>query len=246
MYETLIRPHEVHNIPELQTVQSIGDRLKRSEVRREEKRLKQIAASARKHNEKAETKKRKREEREGAKDDGGGNDGLENERAEAAGDIQQTSSADPEYRPQKKARSEDADPEQQNDGDTIADASNAGTMPANPIVVAHPGNSDAAPSTTEGRYFPSKANERDSRPSPPSEPQKTVVSRVPNEVRGHTSYLTFATLLPLSKSVIPSTDKALLKTVSNGRSEASSESPSVSAGNGSNQQDESEPMADER
>ena len=63
----------------------------------------------------------------------------------------------------------------------------------------------------EGRYFPPKS--KPSAPAvpnpstdestctpPPTEARKIAVSRIPNDVRGHTSYLTFATLLPLPAS----------------------------------------------
>ena len=45
MYETLLRPHEVYNSPPLQDITSIGEKLKTAETRREELRLKQIAAN---------------------------------------------------------------------------------------------------------------------------------------------------------------------------------------------------------
>ncbi|KAH8114491.1 tRNA methyltransferase complex GCD14 subunit-domain-containing protein [Phellopilus nigrolimitatus] len=61
MYETLLRPHEVHAIP-LLPINEVGDRLKRSEIRREEKRLKQVALSQTKRDN--SSKKRKRGPRE--------------------------------------------------------------------------------------------------------------------------------------------------------------------------------------
>lgn len=45
MYETLLRPHEVYNYPPLQDITSIGEKLKTAEARREELRLKQIASN---------------------------------------------------------------------------------------------------------------------------------------------------------------------------------------------------------
>ena len=68
MYETLVRPHEVHNPPPLLSVDAVREKLKRGEVRREEKRLKQIEASRRVHAQKEErvgSKKRGREKGEG-------------------------------------------------------------------------------------------------------------------------------------------------------------------------------------
>ena len=43
MYETLLRPHHVDAAPALTPIGAVGARLKQSEARREEKRLRQIA-----------------------------------------------------------------------------------------------------------------------------------------------------------------------------------------------------------
>lgn len=56
MYETLMRPHEVNQIPSLKSVHQVGEELKEMAVRREERRLRQIASSS------ASKAKRKREE----------------------------------------------------------------------------------------------------------------------------------------------------------------------------------------
>jgi len=56
MYETLMRPHEASQIPSLKSVRQVGEELKDMAVRREERRLRQIASSA------ASRAKRKREE----------------------------------------------------------------------------------------------------------------------------------------------------------------------------------------
>jgi tRNA (adenine57-N1/adenine58-N1)-methyltransferase len=45
MYETLLRPHEVYTYPPLQDIYSIGEKLKKAEAKREEQRLKQIAGN---------------------------------------------------------------------------------------------------------------------------------------------------------------------------------------------------------
>src|ERR1700761_7093246 len=57
MYETLLRPHEVTQAPPLPRIDAIADKLKRFERIREDKRLRQIAAS-RAH----QAEKRKRED----------------------------------------------------------------------------------------------------------------------------------------------------------------------------------------
>ena len=45
MYETFVRPIEVFQIPPLQPISIVSERLKRSELKREDKRLRQIAAN---------------------------------------------------------------------------------------------------------------------------------------------------------------------------------------------------------
>lgn len=52
MYETLVKPHDVCNVP-MQTVEDAASRLRGIEVRKEERRIKQIETAAR-------DKKRKR------------------------------------------------------------------------------------------------------------------------------------------------------------------------------------------
>lgn len=199
MYETLIRPHEVHNITELQTIQSVGDKLKRSEVRREEKRLKQIAASAQKHNEKEETRKRKRNEQEGPEIGAAGSEEPEACLTETV--CKQVCSPAGFEGPQKKARTTEGVPRESAD----IDATNANINST--IIADTPPSkvSTSAPSTSnEGRHFTPRAKEKESKLSASSEIQKTVVvSRVPNEVRGHTSYLTFACLLPCAIARMP-------------------------------------------
>jgi len=130
MYETLLRPQDVNQISPLPHVSEIGDKIKQSEIRREEKRLKQIANS-----------RLKRKRGQESPDDSGS----------------------------KRPRS---------------------------VVEEH---SDSLP--PDDAVF-SIIRE----PSQPPEPStsrmsatsKITVSKTLNEVRGHSSYLTFACLLPLS------------------------------------------------
>jgi tRNA (adenine57-N1/adenine58-N1)-methyltransferase catalytic subunit len=56
MYKTLVRPIEVFRIPSLQPISVVSEKLKRSELKREEKHLRQIAA-----NKAATSAKRKRD-----------------------------------------------------------------------------------------------------------------------------------------------------------------------------------------
>ncbi|KAK0202069.1 tRNA methyltransferase complex subunit Cpd1 [Desarmillaria ectypa] len=117
MYETLLRPHDVSQIPALPSIHDAAEKLKRAELRREEKRLKQIAQGQR--------TKRKRED----------------------------DSADPDELEVKRAKTDDVTEEISVRTDEI------------PQDLAAPNN-------------------------------KFSVSKVMSEVRGHTSYLTFACLLP--------------------------------------------------
>ncbi|KAH9025398.1 tRNA methyltransferase complex subunit Cpd1 [Lactarius pseudohatsudake] len=114
MYETLLRPHEVTQAPPLPRIDTVSEKLKRLERVREDKRLRQIAASRAHHAE-----KRKRE------------DSLA--RAEPASELESK----------------------------------------RPKTVAGDDGGDVAPA-----------------------PATQVLSRHSKEVRGHTSFLTFACLLP--------------------------------------------------
>ncbi|KAK1224049.1 tRNA (adenine-N(1)-)-methyltransferase catalytic subunit trm61 [Marasmius sp. AFHP31] len=64
MYETLLRPHEVSSAPPLVSINEIGEKIKQSEARREEKRLKQIAQGHRGGSGAGKKGKRKHEEDE--------------------------------------------------------------------------------------------------------------------------------------------------------------------------------------
>ncbi|KAF7987034.1 hypothetical protein HWV62_151 [Athelia sp. TMB] len=138
MYETLIRPHEVNQIPALQSIKEIGENLKQAEQKREEKRLRQIALSRSNG-----IAKRKRSE---------SNDG----------DVPDSS---PENA-HKRVKGDDEDE----------------TMEPNVERLSSAGAVDAASSTED--------DARD------NTPKSINVSTVLPEVRGHTSYLTFACLVP--------------------------------------------------
>ncbi|CCM04913.1 uncharacterized protein FIBRA_07110 [Fibroporia radiculosa] len=162
MYETLSRPHQVDLAPALLPISEVGERLKRAEQRREEKRLRQIA------NARAAAGKRKRT-----------GEGEDND-ADAAGIAGKRHKMG-------------------GDGDL------KGSEP------------EQAPATFDSDPAPAKSEELPSvSASPPgavaSSPaaDKIGLSKAFPEVRGHTSYLTFACLLPLSLSAAaalePNTD----------------------------------------
>lgn len=163
MYETLQRPLDVSQIPALPSVKEAAEKLKQSEQRREEKRLRQIAANKTRL---AATVagprgiKRKRDEdghtddMEGAPDLGTGADGESSSFSGAAGDDG--------IPVNKKLKTEDVSGE---DETTMSD---------------HVDN-DGASALDSSHHVP---------------PAKISISKAFPEVRGHTSYLTFASLLP--------------------------------------------------
>ncbi|KAH7909239.1 tRNA methyltransferase complex subunit Cpd1 [Hygrophoropsis aurantiaca] len=139
MYETLLKPHDVHQIPVPISLSDIVDKLKKSEFKREEKRLRQIANSS----------KRKRDSSVD-KDDGS-----------------------------KKAKTDD-------------DTSNTAEIGPAAVPVTIQSITETTPV--------------------PSQPAKVNLSKPMQEVRGHTSYLTFARLLPISFSPqMPDLDENMVK-----------------------------------
>jgi tRNA (adenine57-N1/adenine58-N1)-methyltransferase catalytic subunit len=143
MYETLLRPQDVNQISPLPHVAEIGEKLKQSELRREEKRLKQIAGAR---------MKRKREE-------------YSDEQALDANDTTL-----------KRAKTEE-------DGTAENDELGVSIVPE-PLQ----------------EPMPSPAGTSAPPPAPPI--TKINVSKTIVEVRGHTSYLTFACLLPTIETTI--------------------------------------------
>jgi tRNA (adenine57-N1/adenine58-N1)-methyltransferase catalytic subunit len=154
MYESLLRPHDVAAVSPLPSIAEAAARLKAQEVRKEEKRLLQIAASRARNEGKTADSEGKR------KRDGGDIDGVNG----AEEDAVETLDA-------KKAKTEPTDVDS-------AVASGAAT----PTTV-----NDAARSSSKGKGR--------WKPVPSGEP-RLVVSKPFAEVRGHTSYLTFAMLVP--------------------------------------------------
>lgn len=140
MFETLLRPHDVTHVPVLPSIDEATEKLKKAEIKREEKRLRQIATGA----------KRKRD---------GENVG------------QQDLTQDPDSTGSKRARIEDEDS-------------------APRLDESEPPSIDADPSRDlfmSSQPIPSAVN--------PALAAKVSVSKALSEVRGHTSYLTFACLL---------------------------------------------------
>ncbi|KAF7364834.1 tRNA (adenine(58)-N(1))-methyltransferase catalytic subunit TRM61 [Mycena venus] len=148
MYETLVRPHDVAHVPALQSVTEVADKLKKAEGVREIKRLRQIAAGQRSH-ENPHGEKRKRSE-----------EGSEQEELPVA-EAEDSGSG-------KRLKTDD----EMDDGTPSQDADVSRNLDELSVHTVRAGASIPAP------------------------PAKISVSKAIPEVRGHTSYLTFATLLP--------------------------------------------------
>ncbi len=158
MYETLLRPHQVDAAPALVPISVVGEKLKQSEARREEKRLRQIA-NARAGAERRAAKRK-------AEDDapaGPGSDG-------------------------KRARTD----AEHDDGD--------GDEHVSPEVQAQDEREAEATGGLEAAATEAQAPVGASTTSAPAqeaaEASKICLSKTFPDVRGHTSYLTFAVLLP--------------------------------------------------
>ncbi|THH10814.1 hypothetical protein EW146_g8257 [Bondarzewia mesenterica] len=172
MYETLLRPHEVNQVPTLLPIGAVSEKLKQSEKRREEKRLRQIANARAKH-----VEKRKRNE------DGGR---LENEETE-----------------HKRVKTDD----QNLINSRVSAAAMISNSSTSPVPTGLSSASTEPTSTVEQEAEDVNMEDVASAPMQPidtkpivseelSQPTTQIISQVMQEVRGHTSYLTFACLLP--------------------------------------------------
>jgi len=161
MYETLIRPHEVHQIPSLLPIGEVSDKLKKAEQRREEKRLRQIA-NARSNL----SGKRKR------------SDITDGEPVEVSDDTGN-----------KRVKTDDED-EDEDGSRIVAEDSEANCgLPESVRFASIPDtlSSGGEVQSTDTHMSSSKIN----------------FSKAMPEVRGHTSYLTFAVLAPVAKVADP-------------------------------------------
>ena len=161
MYETLLHPHQVEPITPPLPISVAAANLKRLEIRKEEKRLRQIASAQRS----AASAKRKRiaeEEEEGEGEESASASGVG--RDEAGG-------------VNKKKAKMTGEGEEGEMLETSASASSATRQTTQPQL----------PSTTT----PTTVTQE------PEQPEtKMSVSKTFPEVRGHTSYLTFAVFFP--------------------------------------------------
>lgn len=138
MFETLIRPHDVTPAPALQNITEVGEKLKKAELNREEKRLQQIANGKTIYG-----AKRKRDEEDEEQESVIIDDSLSGKRVKT---------------------------DEEMDDQTYGQDGEAPRM-------------DASQSTAAAAGSPGLLT-------------KIILSKTMSEVRGHTSYLTFACLLP--------------------------------------------------
>ncbi|KAJ7143578.1 tRNA methyltransferase complex subunit Cpd1 [Mycena crocata] len=144
MYETLVRSQDVTQVPALQSVGEVADKLKRAEEIKEMKRLRQIAAGQRSH-ENPHGEKRKR-----------------------GGQLDEQEELPPDTEAEDSGSGKRLKPDDEMDDATV------------------PQDTDVSRSLDEPSMHIVHAN--------PAPPAKISVSKAMPEVRGHTSYLTFASL----------------------------------------------------
>lgn len=188
MYETLMRPHEVSQIPSLKSVRQVGEELKDMAVRREERRLRQIASSR---------AKRKREEAGDEPDLGGMQEDALSKRVKTGeGEGGKTSTT----KVGAGVRKGDDD----HDGSANTNAGANLKFATDPEAATDPieySNGPAGGGATPNRWVGlANVDGSNSISGDSGDGRPLNVSRVFPEVRGHTSYLTFACLIPFPSS----------------------------------------------
>lgn len=194
MYETLMRPHEVSQIPPLKSVRQVGEELKDMAVRREERRLRQIASSA------ASRTKRKREEAGDQSDLGEAQEDASLKRVKTnEGEDGRTSTT--------KAGAEIRTRDDDNDVGIDTNKNTNLNFATDPGAATN--QIEYSDSLAEGETKPnqrvgfSNVSEPTAIGSDSGSDRHLNVSKVFPEVRGHTSYLTFACLVPFPSDATP-------------------------------------------
>lgn len=180
MYETLLRPYEVSQVPTLQPISAVSQKLKQSEKRREEKRIRQIAASRSRT-----VEKRKRED---VVKDSGYDEGKPAD--EGDDDV------DGKEKGTKRVKT-DNEPA----ADVVANSSVQGQLPSSALAIGQ-GDTDVkmdSPTTVPTTLLEAEDT---------TEPTTQFLAKIMSEVRGHTSYLTFAVLLPAIVEQVQATNEA--------------------------------------
>lgn len=146
MFETLLRPHDVHQVPKLITIEKVVEQVKLHDLKREQRRLEQVAASEKKRS----NRKRKRDDMEGEDD------------------------PDPDLGTGDQKRKRESEPPPTSTATAANDHLEEVTTLEPPILQSSRKEARLAVLATA-----------------------TPMSKPLSEVRGHTSYLTFASLLPV-------------------------------------------------
>ena len=184
MYETLLRPIDVSHVPTLQPVSIITEKLKQAERKREDKRLKQIAAGQKQQQQQQQHSKRKRGE-----DDNSA-------AAEASARHPQDQDQDEEVEKglggvvSKRIKTDDEDERgvdhRRRHAEEPEDAAMELDLTPQPSTSMVPLGSETVTPPTQTL-----------------QQSKISVSKALSEVRGHTSYLTFASLQPFPGGTTP-------------------------------------------
>ncbi|KAJ3747589.1 tRNA methyltransferase complex subunit Cpd1 [Lentinula detonsa] len=180
MYETLLRPYDIQQTPALPTIADLSHKLKQSELRREEKRLKQIASG----------------HRGGSEDE---NNGKKLPRVSASGAGYESSSS-LSFGEKRKREGAEGENEEMLTGEPTG-GKRAKTEEEDVVVVVDDTQSSTpgdVPMTDVPLLLKVERSTGEEKSEMPSlvQPMKINLSKVMPEVRGHTSYLTFACLLP--------------------------------------------------
>jgi tRNA (adenine57-N1/adenine58-N1)-methyltransferase len=207
-----------------QPVSIVAEKLKVSERKREEKRLKQIQANREKKADqqakvKVKEKKRKREKTEDELLNGTLADDPNQDKPGEG--VIGTSQKRPRIQEDQEGQPEEMDMDAASSTISLSKAELSNdpiSMPLEPppastsqIPVYMPSSSEAiaSSSTSQGIPMPASISPAPSKPQLPIISSKINLSKALPEVRGHTSYLTFARLVPIpSSSSLPSTSSA--------------------------------------
>jgi len=196
MYETLLRPHEVNQVPRLATAGEASAQLKEAIARREERRLKQIEVSQLRR---AQKRKRGAGAEEGTEASAGVVVVAEGEPVVAE---EETGTETRVEAAVKKQRVDDGqeDTNVHVPAGTPAFEEGPGALLTSAEVegAAGAGKIEERMDLDEGHGDAVIARTTTLSPSSQPHPATTqmIISKVTHEVRGHTSYLTFATLEP--------------------------------------------------
>ncbi|KAG6836081.1 hypothetical protein H0H93_011587 [Arthromyces matolae] len=190
MFETLLRPVDVSHVPAPQSITEISAKLKQSERKREEKRLQQIAAGRQQQH------KRKRDDDNTT--------------------TTTTTATVKDHQLKESLDGDDASPLDRKRLKTDGDGPDVSVS----IILEPPQEEEMDVDSNEETVDPALPTSKSKSTTPlipvgpPPVPSKVSLSKVISEVRGHTSYLTFATLLPFAPMPSPETEPSTWTTSS--------------------------------